>query len=85
MALGDQIGTVVVNSTLIIGIAALICPITAHVASFMISATFMLLAGFIFATFVASGRKLDTTEGMTLILLYVFFIFVEFYTRGLIV
>ncbi len=83
MALGDQIGTIVVNSTLVIGIAALVHPIKAPIMSFLLGSIFMLLTAFIFATFIASGRKLDTTEGITLILLYIFFIFIELYTKGL--
>ncbi|MEM5798034.1 MAG: sodium:calcium antiporter [Candidatus Aenigmatarchaeota archaeon] len=84
MALGDQIGTIITNSTLVLGIAAVICPITAHVTSFLIGSVFMLLSAFIFATFIASGKKFDITEGISLILLYLFFVFLEFYTKGII-
>ena len=79
MALGDQIGTIIANATLILGIIAIICPIQAAFAPFLIAAIFMLLVAFLFATFMESGSKLSITEGISLILLYVFFIIIEFY------
>lgn len=85
MALGDQIGTIVANSTLILGITAIIYPIYAHIPLFLISAVFMLFAAFLFATFMGSGSKLGVREGIALILLYVFFIIVEFYVKGILV
>jgi len=81
MALGDQIGTVIFNSTFILGVTALICPITAQFSLFLISAIFMLLAAFLLATFMESGSKLGIKEGIALILLYAFFVIVEFYMK----
>lgn len=81
MALGDQIGTVIANTTLIIGITAIIYPITAHFIFFVIGAIFMLLVGFLFVTFTESGSKLDVKEGISLILLYIFFVIIEFYIK----
>jgi Ca2+/Na+ antiporter len=45
----------------------------------------MLMVLFIFITFAESGKRLSTNEGISLVLLYVFFIMIEFYlelTRG---
>jgi len=83
MALGDQIGTIIVNSTLIIGITALIFPITANISLFLISGVFMLLVAFLFATFMESGSKLSIREGIALIFLYIFFVILEVYISGL--
>lgn len=77
MSLGNIIGSVIANSTLILGVAALINPIKADFTAFVISAIFMLIVSFLFATFVESGSSLDWKEGISLILLYVFFILVE--------
>lgn len=81
VALGDQIGTIVTNSTLIIGIAALIYPVTTNVLLFMISAAFLIVSAFIFVTFFQTGKKLYVIEGIALILLYLLFVFVEFYVK----
>lgn len=81
MAIGDQIGTIVVNSTLILGIVAVIFPITAHATFFMISAAFLVVSAFLFATFFQTGSKLYVIEGISLILLYLFFMLLEFSTK----
>lgn len=82
LALGDLIGSVIVNSTLVLGVTALIYPITANFLVFFSSAIFMIIVGFLFLTFIYSGSKLDWREGASLILLYVFFIIVEFYIKS---
>ena len=79
MALGNLIGSVVVNSTLVLGIAAIIYPITANTMFFIVSAIFLILLTFLFATFIHSGSKLYMMEGVALIMLYIFFIFIQFY------
>jgi len=81
MALGDIIGSVVANSTLVLGVTALIYPITADFLLFLSSAVFMIIIAFLFATFVESGKKLYWKEGVSLIMLYVFFIMIEFYIK----
>ncbi len=83
MTLGNTIGSVVANSTLVLGITAIIWPITADFLLFITSGIFMLIVAFLFATFVESGNKLYWKEGVSLILLYIFFIIIQFYIRGL--
>ena len=83
MALGNIIGSVIVNSTLVLGVTALIFPITAEFLLFFTSGIFMLLVAFLFATFVESGNRLYIKEGIALIFLYVFFIIIEFYVKGM--
>lgn len=82
MALGDLIGSVVVNSTLVLGVTALIRPITANFMLLMISVIFMVLFLFLFATFAERGKRLYITEGIALLLLYIIFIFIEMYFKG---
>jgi len=74
MALGDLIGSVIMNSTLVLAVTALIMPITANFFLFLTSAFFMLVVTFIFATFVYTGRKLTYIEGIAMLLLYIFFL-----------
>jgi len=81
MAIGDQIGTVIANSTLILGIVAIIHPISAEFMPFLISSIFMFIAAFIFITFVKSGNKLERYEGISLILIYVLFIIFEIFIK----
>ena len=81
MALGNSIGSVIVNSTLVLGIASILCPITANILLFSVGAIFMVMIAFLFATFVESGNKLYIKEGISLILLYIFFVIIEFYIK----
>jgi cation:H+ antiporter len=83
MALGDQIGSVIANATFILGVAAIIFPIKADLILFFTSGIFMIIVAFLFATFVESGNKLSLKEGISLIMLYVFFVIIEFYMGGL--
>ena len=82
MALGNQVGTVIINSTLILGIVALIYPITANFPAFLISSVFLIIISFIFITLVSSGRSLSIKAGIFLILIYLFFMIVEFYIQS---
>jgi cation:H+ antiporter len=83
MALGNLIGSVILNSTLVLGVTSMIYPITADFLLFITAGVFMLIIAFLFATFTESGNKLDIKEGISLILLYAFFIIVEFYVKGI--
>lgn len=82
MSLGDALGAVVVNSTLVIGVAAIIHPIETDFTLFIISAGFMIVIAFIFLTFLESEDRLQIKEGISLIFLYVVFVIVELYIRS---
>ena len=79
LAIGNIIGSVITNSTLVLAVTALIYPVTANLTLFFISVAFLILVTFLFATFADSGNEFSWKEGTALILLYVFFLFVEFY------
>jgi len=83
-ALGDIVGSVVTNSTLVLGITAIISPIQSGKVLFLTAAGFMILATIIFATFIDASNKLTKAEGITLILFYVLFTIVEFTIKGVI-
>lgn len=83
MAVGNSIGSVVVNSSLILGIVALIHPIQEALAYYFTSWIFLLLVSFIIISFVKSGSRLTWHEGVALIMLYFFFLIVEFYVKGM--
>lgn len=75
MALGDVIGSVITNSSLVLGVVALIFPITANMLYFAISGLFMIAVAIIFAAFIES-EHLTWKVGAGLILLYIFFLIV---------
>ena len=79
MGIGDQLGTIIVNSTLVLGVTSLITPITANIFLFFTAGIFLLFSAFLFVYFVTSKGKLSSTEGVILILIYVLFIIVQFY------
>lgn len=81
MALGDLIGSVIANSTLVLGVTALIYPIQADFLIFLTSSFFMLTVAFLFMTFVAAEKHILWQEGIALILLYIFFVIIEFNIR----
>lgn len=76
MALGDLLGSVVANTTLVLGTTALIHPIYPDFLLFITSAMFMVVISFLFMTFVESEKKITVQEGIALLLLYVLFIIV---------
>lgn len=78
LALGDLIGSVIANSTLVLGITAIIAPITANFFLFLTSSVFMIVVCFMFAVFLESGRGIHWKEGLVLLLMYVLFLLVEF-------
>jgi len=76
MALGDCIGSVIANSTLVLGVTALIHPIETDFLLFITSAFFMLTVAFLFMTFIEAEKHILWQEAVALILLYVLFIIV---------
>lgn len=81
MVFGDLLGSITANSTLILGIASLINPITLTAGLkpyFWATAAFLLLF-FFFWLFTRTKKKLDRWEGLVLILIYFVFIFWEFW------
>lgn len=79
MVMGDILGSVVTNSTLILGLTALIEPIkVVHFSLFAGSALFTVLTLLVFAAFIRSQSKLSLVEGFFLIFLYIAFLLTEF-------
>lgn len=77
LALGDLIGSVIINSTLVLGIVAVIQPITANFLIYLTSAVFMITITLLFVVFLDTGRELSWKEGMVLVLFYVLFLLIE--------
>ena len=82
MCLGNLIGSIVVNSTFILGITAIISPIRVdNLKTIMIAGGFMLLAILLANIFLASRNKISVKEGWILIGFYVIFLIAEFLFR----
>lgn len=80
-SLGNSLGTVVANSCLALGLAAIIFPIKiTDFSIFLISALFFLLAIIIFMIFITTHNELSRTEGIFLVLFFVVFLIIQFLT-----
>lgn len=82
LAVGDAMGSVVCNSTLVLGVTAMISPITNSFFIFLTSAIFMAIVTFLFMIFIRSKRGLSITKSAMLIILYILFILFEFYFKS---
>lgn len=79
MNLGNLIGSTVMNSTLILGITALIYPIRIENFNMILTAgLFMVFIILIVNFFIATKEKISRKEGVMLIGLYVAFLIIEF-------
>lgn len=79
MAIGDIIGSVITNSTLVLGVTAIIQPVMVNSLVYLTSTLFMIFSAFIFLTFAESDSGLSWNEGIALIMLYFLFIIIESY------
>ena len=78
MILGNLTGSVIVSSTLVLGIVALICPIKIiDFSPFSTARFFLIAAAAFFLLFVRTGRKISKKEAIFLLAIYLLFIFFE--------
>lgn len=79
MALGNLLGSIVANGTLIIGLVALISPIRIqNLNSYFLSTMAFLIIFGLFYFFIRTKRRLSRWEGLALLLVYLIFVVVEF-------
>jgi len=82
MILGDIIGSVVINASLVLGIVALISPIyISDFSPYLIGTIFTLIACLFFQVFARSDKKITGKEGIVLLGIYVLFVISELYFR----
>lgn len=82
LALGDILGTVITDATIILGIVALIQPFSFEFRLISITGFFMVLAGLLTLLFVRTDRLLTKKEGLFLLLVYIVYLFVELLGRN---
>lgn len=85
LVLGDLMGAIIIPSTLVLGIVALISPI--HITNFSslaIARIFIVIAAIIFPFFVRSGRAISKQEGLFLLSLYIIFLIIEIFFKDVV-
>lgn len=78
LAIGDLLGTVLADATIVIGILALLNPFTFPKVMIYVAGVFMVAAAFILFTFMRSGYTLTKREAFVLFFFWATFAFVEF-------
>lgn len=80
LALGDILGTVMTDATIVLGIVALIAPFTFDIRLVHLTGLYMVLGAMLLFYFMQSGHTLKRKEGIFLFVFYLVFVFTEFIT-----
>lgn len=80
LALGDILGTVMTDATIVLGLIALIHPFTFDERLVHLTGLYMLFGTLLLFYFLQSGRTLKKREGIFLFVFYLVFVFTEFIT-----
>jgi cation:H+ antiporter len=78
LAVGDILGTVLADATIVVGILALVNPFFFPQKIIYITGSFMVAASFLLFRFMRSGRTLTSREARLLLVFWLFFVFIEF-------
>jgi cation:H+ antiporter len=79
MFFGNLLGSIIANSTLVVGVAAIIAPIqVVALSNYSIAFVMFIVSIILFWMFTKTKRALVRWEGLVLILLYIGFVIVEF-------
>ncbi|MFA7302350.1 MAG: sodium:calcium antiporter [Candidatus Paceibacterota bacterium] len=78
LAVGDMLGTVLADATVVVGILALIQPFTFPQQIVYITGAFMVVAAFVLFQFMRSGRSISRREALLLLAFWLVFVLVEF-------
>lgn len=81
LALGDAIGSCVANLTIVLGVAAVISPISVQLKVFMAALLFSIVANVVFLYIAAVKKKFGKLEGALMLSLYAFYIFCIFFLQ----
>ncbi|MDD4412317.1 MAG: hypothetical protein PHR00_01590 [Patescibacteria group bacterium] len=79
LAIGDVLGTVLADATIVVGAIALISPFYFSRTIIFVSGIFMLLASILLYHFMYTGRVLSRKEAIYLFLFWLIFILTEFF------
>jgi len=78
LAIGDILGTVLADATIVVGILALISPFSFPVKIIYVTGVFMMVASLILLKFMLSGRVISKKEGYMLLVFWVCYVIIEF-------
>lgn len=81
MAIGDILGTVLANTTIIVGILALIRPFSFPQKIIYVTGIFMVASSFILFRFMKSGRSVTRKEAFLLFVFWLIFVLVTLITN----
>lgn len=82
LALGDILGTVITDATIVVGILSLIHPFAFDQRIIFVTGLFMLCAIILLSYFMKTGKVLTKQESLLLLLFYLLFVFTEFAVGG---
>ncbi len=77
LAIGDILGTVLADATIVVGILALINPFVFPKVIIYVAGVFMVAAAFILFSFMRSGRIITSKEAFVLIVFWITFALIE--------
>lgn len=81
LAIGDILGTVLADCTVVVGILALVNPFSFPQRIIYITGMFMIIAAFILFYFMKTGKSISKKEAYFLLGFWLLFIFTEFFTN----
>lgn len=82
MVLGDLLGSVVINSTLVLGTTVLISPLKViEFAPYVISIGFIVAVIILFVLFIKSNKEITKKEALILLFIYFGFLVIQFLVR----
>ena len=80
LVLGDLMGSVIITSTLVLGIIALTSPfVVRDISPFFIARIFLVAGSVCALIFIRSGKKVTKKEGLMLLAIYVIFLITEIF------
>jgi cation:H+ antiporter len=77
LAIGDILGTVLADATIVVGLLALINPFSFPTAIIYVAGIFMVASAFILFSFMYSGKVITRREAFALIVFWITFVLVE--------
>ncbi len=82
IALGDIMGNVAIDSTLSIGVIAIISPVSNNFLLMVSSSLFMILGALVVVTLMQAGREITWQESFLLFYMYAMFLAIEILMKG---
>ena len=78
LAIGDIMGSVLADATIVVGILSFIGPFSFPAKIVYITGAFMVVASLVLLSFMKSGRTISRKEGIMLLIFWVIYVLTEF-------